>query len=158
MINKLIGGFVGSFINSDEAYQEACIAFHRAVTTYDLSKSEGITFGLYSRICVYRRLCDFVDKRSKEAEICIVDPDEFAHSDDIEEAILMRERTEKYLECVRGILSEYEFNVFTLYIDGYSTREISHRLMKNEKSVENAKARAMKHIRDEGDALAKIFK
>ena len=60
MINKVISGFSGALVNYDEAFAEACIAFHRAVLSYDLSRSEGITFGLYSRICVYRRLCDFI--------------------------------------------------------------------------------------------------
>ena len=157
MINKLISGFEGVFLSYDEAFAEACVAFHRAVASYDLSRSEGITFGLYSRICIYRRLCDFVAKRTKEAEVAFVDPDQFTHGDDIEQKILTRERIEKYLECVRGILSEYEYSVFSLYIDGYSTREISKKLSRNAKSVENAKARALKHLRDAGDQLAGIF-
>ena len=157
MINKLISGFEGALLSYDEAFAEACVAFHRAVGSYDLSRSEGITFGLYSRICVYRRLCDFVAKRSKEAEITIVDPDQYIHDEDIEEMLLTRERIANYLKIVAKILSKYEYSVFTLYIDGYSTREISRMLSKNEKSVENAKARAFKRLRDAGDLLAKFI-
>ena len=157
MINKLIGGFVGSLISYDEAFAEACVAFHRAVGSYDLSRSEGITFGLYSRICIYRRLCDFVSKRSKESEVAVVDPDQFTQGHDIEETIIKRERIESYLNCVRDILSKYEFSVFSLYVDGYSTAEISKKLSKDVKSVENAKARAFKHLRDAANFLAKII-
>lgn len=148
MINKVISGFSGALVNYDEAFAEACIAFHRAVLSYDLSRSEGITFGLYSRICVYRRLCDFIAKRSKEAEVAIVDPDQFSQDGDIEAAIIMRERVEIYLERARKLLSKYEYSVFSLYIDGYSTAEISAKLLKNAKSVENAKARVFKRLRE----------
>ena len=157
MINKLVGGFVGPLVSFDEGFAEACIAFHRAVQSYDLSKSEEVTFGLYSRICVYRRLCDFVAKRSKESEVAVIDPDQLTQDVDIEEAILTRERFAECLECVRGILSKYEYNVFSLYVDGYSTAEIAERLRKDTKSIENAKSRAFKHLREAGDILSKII-
>ena len=157
MMNKLVNGFVGPLVTFDEGFAEACVAFHRAVSSYDLSKSEEVTFGLYSRICVYRRLCDFVAKRSKESEIAVIDPDQLGQDVDIEEAILTRERFAKYLECVRGILSKYEYSVFSLYVDGYSTAEIAHQLGKDMKSIENAKSRAFKRLREAGDILAKII-
>lgn len=157
LINKLISGFEGQLISYDEAFAEACIAFHRAVETYDLSRSEGITFGLYSRICIYRRLCDFVAKMSREAETPIVDPDQYSCADDIEEKLLTRERISSYLKIVREMLSEYEYTVFSLYVDGYSTREIARILSKNEKSVENAKARALKRIRGAGGLLSALI-
>ena len=156
MIGKVIGGFSGSLVSYDEAYAEACIAFHRAVKSYDVSRSEGITFGLYSRICVYRRLCDFVAKRTKEASIAIVDPDSFSQDTDIEEAILQRERVEICLKRVEKLLSKYEYSVFSLYIDGYSTAEISLKLSKDAKSVENAKARVFKRLREAGGVFAEI--
>ena len=157
LINKLISGFEGQLISYDEAFAEACIAFHRAVETYDLSRSEGITFGLYSRICIYRRLCDFVAKRSREAETPIVDPDQYSCGDDIEEKLLTRERISSYLKIVREILSKYEYTVFSLYVDGYSAREIARILSKDEKSVENAKARAFKRIRGAGGLLSALI-
>jgi len=157
MINKLISGFEGSLFSYDEAFAEACVAFHRAVGSYDVSRSEQITFGLYSRICVYRRLCDFVSKRSKEAEVAFVDPDQYSQDEDFEEKLLTRERISSYLKIVREILSKYEYSVFSLYVDGYSTREIARALSKDEKSVENAKARAFKRLRNAGGLLAKLI-
>ena len=157
MINKLISGFDGSLFSYDEAFAEACVAFHRAVGSYDLSRSEGITFGLYSRICIYRRLCDFVAKRSREAETPFVDPDQYSQDEDFEERLLTRERISSYLKIVREILSKFEYSVFSMYVDGYSTREIAAALSKNEKSIENAKARAFKRLRSAGGLLAKLI-
>ena len=157
LINKLISGFEGSLLSYDEAFAEACVAFHRALSSYDLSRSKEITFGLYSRICIYRRLCEFVAKRSREAEIPFVDPDQYSSADDIEEKLLTRERIESYLKIVRELLSKFEYSVFSLYVDGYSTREIASILSKNEKSVDNAKARAFKRLRDAGGILAKFL-
>ena len=156
MINKVISGFSDPRFRYDEAFSEACVSLHRAVKSYDVSKSSDITFGLYARICVYRRLCDLFRKVSRDAPIVDVDIESIGANLNIEQRIVGRERISEYIEKARGILSEYEYQVFLLYIDGYSTAEISARLCKDTKSVENAKLRMFKRLREVSSIFSDI--
>jgi len=156
MINKVINGFSDSAFRYDEAFSEACVAFHRAVLSYDLSRSSDITFGLYARICIYRRLCDLAEKNAKEAAVVDMDVELIAGGSNIEQRLVGRERMSEYLSLARGVLSEYEYEVFILYIDGYSTEEISEKLCKDTKSVENAKARMLKRLRQVCDIFSDV--
>lgn len=156
MINKVIGGFSDSAFRYDEAFSEACVAFHRAVLSYDLSRSSDVTFGLYARICIYRRLCDFSVKNAKEATVVDLDVDLIGAGGNIEQRLVGRERMAEYLSKARGVLSEYEYQVFILYIDGYSTEEIAKNLSKDVKSVENAKSRMLKRLRRVCDIFSDI--
>ena len=156
MINKVISGFVNSYLRYDEAFSEACVALPRAAMSYDVSRSSDVTFGLYSRICVYRRICDLTEKCMKNASIVDVDVELISTESNIEQRLVGRERMSMYIEKARSVLSEYEFAVFILYIDGYSTAEISDKLGRDSKSVENAKSRMIKHLREENDIFSDI--
>ncbi len=149
MINKLISGFLTNTFRYDEAFSEACVALHRAALSYDLSRSSDITFGLYSQICVYRKMCDAVAKEQRAAEVVDVDVDTISAENNIENRLVGREQMSRFLAVARGVLSEYEYRVFRLYIDGDSTLEIAEKLGKGVKSVENAKARMFRHLREE---------
>ena len=156
MINKVIAGFDGFSSRYDEVYSEACVAFHRAVTSYDISRSSDITFGLYARICVYRKLCDFSDKLSRDNLLSDVDVESVVQEFNIEQRLVERERMEQYLALAHSVLSEYEYSVFNLYIGGYSAQEIADKLEKTPKSVENAKTRAFNRLRGMQDAFSDI--
>lgn len=156
MISKVIGGFSDSAVRYDEAFSEACVAFHRAVLSYDLSRSSHVTFGLYARICVRRRLCDFFAKSAKEAQIVDVDVERIGVGGNVEQRLLGRERMLEYLSKARGVLSEYEYEVFALYVEGYSTDEMSRELGKDAKSVENAKSRIFKRLRRVCDIFSDV--
>ena len=156
MINKVIGGFSAFAFRFDEAFSEACVAFHRAVLSYDISRSSDVTFGLYARICVYRRLCDLSEKNAKEVSIVDLDVDRISGGSNIEQRLVGRERMSEYLSKARGVLSEYEYQVFILYIDGYSAEEISEKVSKDVKSVQNAKSRIFKRLRQVCDIFSDV--
>ena len=149
MMKKQICGFVNSYIRYDEAFSEACVALHRAAKSYDVTRSDGITFGLYARICIYRRLCDLSEKCARDASLVDLDVELISTDGGIEQRIVGRERMALYLEKARGVLSEYEYSVFILYIDGYSISEIAKKLGRDTKSVENAKSRMIRRLREE---------
>lgn len=148
MINKVVSGFIGSSLRYDEAFSEACVALHRAAMSYDSSRSTDVTFGLYSRICAYRRMCDVVEKCSKQAPIVDMDVELISLESNIEQHLVGRERMAEYIRKARSVLSDYEYSVFLLYIEGYTTAEISKQLQKDAKSVENAKSRMLKRLRE----------
>lgn len=146
MLNKVIAGFNLDEARAEEALSEACVALHRAALSYDLS-SEEVTFGLYSRICVYRRLCDFVGRMKKDELLVELDADAIVVPSSIENSLVRRERMQETLTFARSVLSEYEYKVLLLYLQGYTTSAIAKELSKTKKSVDNAKARMITHLR-----------
>jgi len=148
MIKKVTAGFSGSGIRSDEAFCEASVAFYKAAKTYDITRSD-VTFGLYARICVYRRLCDLAGKeKGKEELFSDRDVDTISVQSGIEAALVKRESMQSALSFAKSLLSEYEYEVFLLHLEGYTTAAIASKLQKSAKSVDNAKARAIKHLRE----------
>ena len=156
MIKKVTAGFSGSGIRSDEAFCEASVAFYKAAKTYDITRSD-VTFGLYARICVYRRLCDLVGKeKGNEDLFSDLDVDAISVQSGIESNLVTRERMESALLFAKSLLSEYEYKVFVLHLEGYTTASIARALGKSAKSVDNAKARAIKHLREKRAGFSDI--
>jgi RNA polymerase sigma factor (sigma-70 family) len=148
MLNKVISGFSGNSVSYDEAFSEACVALHKSVLSYDIART-GITFGLYARICVQRRLSDLYSASVDKAVDTEVGLDNIAVGTSAESVLLFKERVEKFISVARKILSDYEYSVFLLYIQGYDTAMMCEELSKDKKSVENAKARMLKNLRSE---------
>ncbi len=153
MLNKLVRSFSGFGVSFDEYFSEACVALHRAALSYDIAQSEHITFGLYARICVYRRISDMVRKDASVAPIVDIDVDRLSAGTSVEEKLLFREKMAEYLDTARQLLSEYEHQVFLLYIEGYSTLDMAKKLSRSVKSIENAKSRMLKNLRE----MSKLF-
>ena len=157
MIRKLVSGFAFSSIRRDEAFCEASVAFYKATLSYSLEQKD-VTFGLYARICVYRKLCDLSRKDSISKEfIADVDIEKISVPAVVETGMIGKERVEATLKIARSILSEYEYEVFLLYLKGYTTAEICSLLSRSAKSVDNAKARLIKRLREESDNFLELF-
>ena len=154
MINKVISGFSGSSLGYDELFSEGCIALHRAALFYNLERVD-VTFGLYAKICVYHKLCDAVAKEDRADIVTDVDINSVPSGGNIEALIEMRERLAEYHKVARSLLSDYEYSVFLAVVNGESNRDIAKRLGRSVKSIENAKARVQKRLR-ESDAFGKI--
>ncbi len=150
MLNKVISGYLSPSFSYGEAFSEASVALHRAILSYNTDRRD-VTFGLYAKICVNRALLDFSRKLGKQEGHTQngVDIDMFSRGATVEASLILRERMSEYFKKVRSILSDYEYDVLILYLEGYTTDEISAKLSKTKKSVDNAKARALKHLRDE---------
>lgn len=156
MINKVISGFLNPELRYDEAFSESCFAFHRSVMSYDVGMSDNVTFGLYSRICIYRRMCDLLSGIKKSVPVVDCDVERVSFDSNIEQRIVGRERMAEYLSKARSVLSDYEYRVFLMYIEGDTTQEIAKKLGKSNKSVENAKSRMFKHLREESNLFSDI--
>ena len=144
MINSVVSKLS---LNAAEYFSEACIALYKAVMTYDLEQNE-VTFGLYASICVKRRLLDAVRKIEKHGSIVDgFDVDSIAVSDGIVLRLLKMEESEAVRAKAKELLSEYEYSVFELWIVGHSASVIAQKMNNDIKSVENAKARIIKKLR-----------
>ena len=135
-------------LDRDEVYSDAMLALYRSSLSYDLDQ-EQVTFGLYARICVSRRLLD-LSRQTKgrdrldenfDVERISVDSGILTQLEREEERMLLR-------SSARRLLSEYEYSVFRLWLEGHGTADIARTVSADAKSVENAKARILKKLRD----------
>ena len=138
LIENCICYFYGK-ISRDELEQEALIALYRAACTYDTSVNN-VSFGLYAKICINNSLISL--SRSVKSENLLVDESliDVEISPDLDPSVdyISRESFVKLDSFVRQHLSEYEYSVFRLYIEGYRIKEIAAKLNKTDKSVADA--------------------
>ncbi len=156
MINKAISRFSSHSISHDEAFNEASVALHKATKAYDPTRDN--TFGAFAKVCVNNRLHDLFLK-TKQRDIP-VDIDGIRESGDMltpspMDRLLIKEKQAEIFALARDILgSGYEFSVFELYFNGYDTDAMCRALSRERKSVENAKARMLKKLRDKSERFS----
>lgn len=146
MMRKVISNFDSQY-DFSELFSEACVALHNAAKRYDVGQSD-VTFGLYARICVRNRIVDLL--RSTEAVQSIADCDieQLSDNESIELGIVKREAIDNALASAKNLLSDYEYRVFILHIQGYKTSAIAKMLSRSAKSVDNAKSRLFRRLRE----------
>ena len=156
LMNKLVSGFDDVALSYDDMFTEATVALHTAALHFDLSK-EGITFGLFARICIYRRLKDHVRHAEPSPEIVDFDVEGVEGEQELEEKIVHKERITQLLLSAQKNLSEYEYKVLILHIQGFKSSQRAAKLQKNAKSVDNAKARIFRRLREIYGSLKEIY-
>jgi RNA polymerase sporulation-specific sigma factor len=135
----LVGG------ETDDLVQEGMIGLHGAIVHFRQDEASG-SFKNFAYMCVRRRIIDAVKRASSKKNSPLNDgisaedvdgwliyssfnpEDRLIHSD---------ERREIKQEMVR-VLSDFEYKVFTLYMDGLSNAQICETTGKSDKSVSNA--------------------
>ncbi|NLT57486.1 MAG: sigma-70 family RNA polymerase sigma factor [Clostridiales bacterium] len=136
----------------DDAFQEACIGFLKALLSYRFEAND--SFESYISICIRRQLYDAVrsSKREKhrplndylsiDTSLDLEDPSQFGAlaqiAQDPSEIVVNREDVHRIRAAIEQRLSPFEQGVLQLYLEGASYREIAHRLNTAEKSVDNA--------------------
>lgn len=146
MMRKVAQGFSDGRMDSEELYHEACVSLHQAALRYDLSQSD-VTFGLFARICVNHRMVD-IARSLKHTSVDIDTAEQASDEDSVESGILFREMFDTVMASAKELLSDYEYKVLILHVQGYKTAEISRALGRPAKSVDNAKSRLFRRLRD----------
>ncbi len=150
LYRPMITGVIYRFSLSEyEAFSEACIGFYRAVMSYDLEQSK-VTFGLYARICTERCVIDMLRREGQDVSRYIddgIDVDSIAVSGGIQSMLENREQMAYFLSVAREELSDFEFEVYRLWMVGYKTADMAELLSSNAKSVDNAKNRMLTKLR-----------
>ena len=137
-----------------EALAEAQIALHDAARTYRTEQG-AVSFGLYAKICVFRRLTRAVRKEQTVAgSLDALATESVAAPDGIEAALLRDEAYAALLGRVKALASDYEYRVFLLLcIHGYSVSQAAEALGRDEKSVGNARDRLFRRLRAHRELL-----
>lgn len=161
--------------DADDVEQEGMIGLYKAVHDYRPDREAG--FGAFAELCVTRQVLSAVKGANRrkhqplhryvstsgvmggesDHERSIEDLLDDHHVVDPAEQVCQRERVRAMEAGVRKLLTELEVEVLSLYVDGRSYAEISERLDRTVKSVDNAlrrvKAKVAHHVaqRDAAD-------
>ncbi len=136
----LIGG------ETEDLVQEGMIGLLGAIRGYDEGK--GKSFHGFAYLCVLSRLRDVVKTASKKKGVAMLPLDiEMVETGLSPVDLLILEEEEKELrKKMSKALSDFEFKVTTMYVDGMTYAEICEMTGKPTKSVDNALQRSKKKL------------
>lgn len=129
---------------TEDLVQEGMIGLYTAIRAY--SPSHGKSFKNFAYLCVTRRIYDALRAANKLKGKEDLDPDSLEAGGTPEESLLACEsRAELQLKLMRE-LSDFEFRVVTLWLEGMSYAAIAEMTGKQLKSIDNALARSKKKL------------
>ena len=132
---------------TDDLAQEGMIGLYTAIGSYD--PSAGCKFKTFVYTCVTRKIYSylrFVNRREPTGERAEIDPESLSEGETPEELLLSGESEGEFRLRLSKELSDFEFRVVTMYLEGMSYANISEATGRPVKSVDNALARAKKKL------------
>lgn len=149
MVRAVARTYYLSGAESEDAIQEGMLGLLFAIRSYDSSRER--SFSSYARLCVERRLISAwraASSHKHDPLNCAVSLDKSPVDDcmdadqareaDPEQRLIHQEEQRESHERLRELLSFFEAQVLSLYLDGLSYTEIAERLHKPVKSIDNA--------------------
>ena len=134
----------------DDLRQSASVSLYRAALAFHGDR--GVTFGLFAKICIVNGIADSLRYiRGKGTMLSMEDLAEREQPDDGEpnpqSLLLDKEQVWETRRQIKAMLSPLEYEIFEMYISGFSYAEIASRIGKSQKSVDNALCRIKKKLR-----------
>ena len=152
MLDSVVASYKSDLCDQDveELHQEALLAFHRAVQSYELLYGN-VSFGLYAKICVGKAMISALRQFKKNAGVVVIpledlEPSEFV-SGAPSDSVIEKENAAELRAFIRENLSKFENSVWWMHYSGMSIDEIAESLGSNKKSVSNALARIKRKLR-----------
>lgn len=133
---------VDNYVGRDDLRQYALLALFKAAKTYvpnEEKKGKDVTFGLYAKICINNSLTSLLRKHNTAVRRYYkIQKVVSSKSDDPLDVFIQDEGSRELKEKILNVLSNFESEVFRLYVDGKSAGEISDLMNVSSKSVSNA--------------------
>lgn len=144
MLKKILSAYTTEEMSKEDVEdlgQEELIAFYRAIINFDAEQKD-VEFGLYAKICVTNSMISYKRAAAKKSNESLIGDEEMNSITDpdgeIPKFFEMRESERELGEQIEKTLSGYENQVWSYYVNGYSSREIATKLNSSEKSIDNA--------------------
>lgn len=153
----LIGG------DRDDIIQEGMIGLLRAITTFD--KGKGTSFTYFAEICVRGQIITAIKAATRKkhaplnhyvslskkiyhegSDITLIEILEGNKVSDPMEVYINEEKVQNIIEKITKLLSPLELRVFVHYLSGKSYKEISLKLEKDQKCIDNTLQRVRKKL------------
>ncbi len=140
----LLGG------ETEDLLQEGMIGLYKAIGSYAPQGEGGKSFKNFAYLCVSRRIYDavksvYAQKRGSFFERPLDSRMEQAGLNP-EELLILEDEQREFRQKMSKALSDFEFKVTTLYMDGMSGGEICEYTGKPLKSVDNALQRSKRKL------------
>jgi len=141
----------------DDVIQEGMIGLYKAIRDFTVGTS---SFWSFAKLCIIRNVISAIKGTTRqkhlplnsytslhrpvndyEGDRTLLETLTNQRVDDPEDLAINREELERTSNTIRSILSKFEFDVFRLYIVGFTYREIAQQLNTHTKSIDNALCR-----------------
>ncbi len=154
-MNMVLARARGFFLaggDTDDLVQEGMIGLYSAIREY--RAEEGKSFKNFAYLCVTRHILDAVKRSSRRKNrplndsVSLSDPnvEELPGAEGPEEFLLDGESRLEFRMKLMRELSDFEFRVMTMYLEGMSYARICEATGKDMKSVDNALTRSKKKL------------
>ena len=143
----LVGG------ETDDLEQEGLLGLCQAVIDYQLSKKES-SFKTFAYVCVKRRIMDAVKRAARKKNQPFYStgmlPDKELETDEPspEDVIILDDDKREFNQKISRVLSDFEFKIVIMYMEGLTSAEICETLGKSKKSVDNAIQRSKRKLEE----------
>ena len=139
----LVGG------ETEDLIQEGMIGLYKAIMRYDGKREGGSSFKNFAYLCVSRQILDAVKKASKgNAELISLNGSIAVAGMSPEDMLILSDEQKEFRQKMSKVLSDFEFKVMTMYMDGMTCAEICEATGKSAKSVDNALQRSKRKLLD----------
>ena len=135
------------FAETDDLVQEGMIGLYLAIGGY--SAASGKSFRNFVYVCVVRKIYSYlrtVFRLKGEGERSEVDIESIPEGATPEELLLTGESEAEFRLRLMKTLSDFEFRVVSMYLEGMSYAQISAATGKEIKSIDNALARSKRKL------------
>lgn len=129
----------------DDLAQEGMIALYAAIGAYDPAQG---SFRNFVYTCIVRRIYSYLRfvNRRETGERAEIDPEMLPLGESPEDRLLIDESDAEFRMWLAKELSDFEFRVVTMYLDGMRYADISEATGREIKSIDNALARAKRKL------------
>ena len=141
----LIGG------ETEDLIQEGMIGLYGAIGDYHEGETAS-SFKNFAYLCIWRRIIDAVKVAASKKNaplnnsVSVSDAELLFSNLDPEERVISDDDRRELNKMMSKQLSDIEFKVFTMYMDGASVSEICEMTGKSQKSVDNAVQRSKRKL------------
>lgn len=146
-IRAKAGVMSNNVLEADDLMQEGLLGLLNAIRTFDPQK--GTPFSAYSNVCITNKMKTALFKSNRSA-IPVDEADEQlipADLSDPESILLEKEKSLELDHEIRALLSENEWQIFRLFLQGSTYFQMARQLNISPKTVDNALQRVRRKLK-----------
>ncbi|MBQ7323379.1 MAG: sigma-70 family RNA polymerase sigma factor [Clostridia bacterium] len=150
LVRSLVHGYFLYGGETEDLIQEGLMGLYNAIGDF---KEGNTSFKKFAETCISRRIIDAVKASTRKKNtplndgIAMEEGDEWADPAlSPEEELVFSDDRRELRQTMSGVLSDFEFKVFTMYVDGMTCSEICEATGKPFKSVDNAVQRSKRKL------------
>ena len=155
MVKSCARGFFLVGGEAEDLIQEGMIGLYAAIVGYR-DKESGSSFKNFAHLCVRRRIIDAVKRDSSKKNSPLnegisaewVDGWLVYSSLSPEDSVILNDQRREFKQEMIKVLSDFEYKVFSLYLEGVSSAQICEATGKSDKSVSNALQRSKAKLQE----------